>query len=157
MFRIDATRFGSLHISPRPDGKQLEIWTQEAASLGITHVLSLIEAEEVVRYGLQGQGEVLAARGIVFQHFPIDDFDVPDGSAFVTLVDQIDSKLRQDASVLVHCAGGVGRAGTTACCLLVHQGMSATEAIRTVSSARGCTVPETAAQIAFIEKFAQNP
>ena len=55
--------------------------------------------------------------------------------------------------MVVHCRGGIGRAGLTASSVLVHAGLDAEEAMATVSNARGESVPETQDQKAFVQQI----
>ncbi len=59
------------------------------------------------------------------------------------------SGLSDGSRVLVHCKGGLGRAGTIAALMLVELGMTVDEAIRTVRAARPGAI-ETRAQEAFV-------
>ena len=59
-------------------------------------------------------------------------------------------RLRLGFDVLVHCRGGLGRAGTVAARLLVELGTSPDEAIRRVRDARSSYAVETAAQQAHV-------
>jgi protein-tyrosine phosphatase len=51
--------------------------------------------------------------------------------------------------VLVHCRGGVGRAGTVAARILVELGTPATEAVRQVRAARAGAI-ETRSQLEHV-------
>jgi len=54
--------------------------------------------------------------------------------------------------VVVHCAAGQGRTGTVLACALVHRGLSAEEAIRTVRRLRPPSI-DTDSQEAFVRAF----
>ncbi len=56
---------------------------------------------------------------------------------------------------IVHCMGGLGRAGTIGGCVLVAGGMSATHALADVARARGPNAPETEGQKAFVRRFSE--
>jgi hypothetical protein len=60
------------------------------------------------------------------------------------------------SNVVVHCMGGLGRAGTIGACVLVGEGMSAAAALEDVQRARGPRSPETAAQKAFVRRYAEQ-
>lgn len=81
---------------------------------------------------------------------PVEDFGVPeDLVAYRSVVREIAAALRAGERVLVHCAGGCGRAGTFACMVLIELGLDAEAAEETYRAARGCG-PESPAQRAFI-------
>jgi ADP-ribosyl-[dinitrogen reductase] hydrolase len=54
--------------------------------------------------------------------------------------------------VVIHCRGGLGRAGTLAACVLRSEGVPARAAIARVRSARPGSI-ENAAQEAFVAAF----
>lgn len=67
---------------------------------------------------------------------PIPDFGVPDDrEKFAAMVVAIADALRRGENVLVHCAAGIGRTGTTAAAVLCELGLSLPEAVRRVSAA----------------------
>ena len=147
---------GRLLIGPRPQATELHDWSARASGLGVNHVVSLIEKSEVKQYHLKDEGPTLAAVGISFQHFPVDDFDVPDEGAFATLIAGLAMRLQEGETLFLHCAGGVGRAGTTASCIMVDHGWTADDAMRHVSDRRGVPSPETAAQAEFVGRRARR-
>ncbi|MEM1038069.1 MAG: dual specificity protein phosphatase family protein [Pseudomonadota bacterium] len=148
---------GRLFIGPRPQAANLQSWAQEAKKLGVDRVVCLMSEEEMQAKGIGAEQHALAQHEIAFTHFPIADFGLPKFlGAFRVLIADVNVKLRTDESVLVHCAGGIGRAGTTCSCVLVAQGKTPDQAIETVSQARGHAVPETQAQVAFTRGFAMG-
>lgn len=144
---------GTLSIGPRPRRDTLDEWCQALAGLDVKHVVSFIGNGEVEDYGLQSEGMTLARYGIGFTHFPIDDYGAPSDPTYPSLVADHFSRLRSGESVFAHCAGGVGRAGTFAACLLVADGMQADEAMQLVSQKRGVSSPETEGQRDFVRAF----
>jgi ADP-ribosyl-[dinitrogen reductase] hydrolase len=60
--------------------------------------------------------------------------------------------LRLGGKVLVHCRGGLGRAGTVAACLLVECGVDPTVAIAQVRNARPGAI-ETAAHERYVMRY----
>lgn len=78
--------------------------------------------------------------------WPIADLHAPDVAAMVGFVDSLVERLRAGERLLVHCAAGLGRAGTTAVCILIRLGVELDEAVRAVAAARPMAGPETGAQ-----------
>lgn len=152
-FKIANLGQGSLTIGPRPDKDNLEKWVTELSALGISHVVSFLEPAEIERHGLQGEPDLLANRGIGFTHFPIGDFGLPDRAGFKMLISDLEDKLASGDNLFLHCAGGVGRAGTTASCLFIQHGEDAESAMEKVGKMRGKKVPETPQQIEFIQNW----
>lgn len=66
------------------------------------------------------------------------------------LVKQIDERLMSGKNILIHCRGGIGRAGVIACCLLLYKGLVRTPAhavqlLRIRRSPKGIETPTQAA------------
>ena len=87
-------------------------------------------------------------------HLPIVDVSIPDGrfeEEWDVAGEGLRSILRSGSDVLVHCRGGLGRAGTIAARLLVELGMEPATAIANVRRVRPGAI-ETDDQ----EKFVLN-
>ena len=122
---------------------------------GIQAVLSLLTPDEERHLDLRGEATEAKKRGLALYSFPIADRQVPRSEAKLgEMLDQMDDALSAGRNVLVHCRQGVGRSGLVAACLLVKNGMSPGAAVQAVSAARGVTVPETAEQRDWIERYA---
>ncbi|MEL6745143.1 MAG: dual specificity protein phosphatase family protein [Pseudomonadota bacterium] len=153
-YEIPQTRSGRLFIGPRPEAPNLQSWAQKAKQFGVDGVVCLMTLEEMQAKGISAEQDALAQHEIAFTHFPIADFGPPKVvEHFRTLITGLNDSLRSGQTVLVHCAGGIGRAGTTCSCVLVGQGETPDQAIEIVSQARGHPVPETQAQLAFVRDF----
>lgn len=145
-----------LAIGPRPNASEMNQWCAMMAENGIDYVVSLISQEEVKAYGIENEEECLKEYDIGFDSFPIHDYDVPDEEEFVEMMDGLIEKHAQGKNIFLHCAGGVGRAGTLACCLLVAQGMETDDAVKLVSEKRGRASPETKGQIEFVQDYQRS-
>jgi protein-tyrosine phosphatase len=119
---------------------------------GAKLVLTLVEAEELIALKVPQLGEEVVRRGIEWRHLPIADFSVP-GEGFeqqwISEGRTTRDMLRNGDDILVHCKGGLGRAGMIAARLLAELGMEPDQAIRTVRSARKGAI-ETPAQLALV-------
>ena len=106
---------------------------------GARAVVTLIEAHEFALLGVPDLGARVLARGLDWHPLPIPDVQPP-GEGFEAGWQRSGPALRSDLlaghRVLVHCRGGLGRAGTVAARLLVELGVPAAEAIRRVRAAR---------------------
>jgi ADP-ribosyl-[dinitrogen reductase] hydrolase len=102
-------------------------------------VVTLVERHELEMLGVPRLGEQIVARGIEWHHLPIVDVRPPDErfeAAWRSSGPVLNRRLREGGRVLVHCRGGLGRAGTIAARLLVELGVGADEAVRRVRAAR---------------------
>jgi protein-tyrosine phosphatase len=114
-------------------------------------LVTLLEQQEIAALGELG-AEARRA-GLEWIHFPIGDVSIPrDADAAVRLVARILRDLEQGRNVVVHCWGGLGRAGTIAAACLVARGMAPSRAIATVRRTRPGAI-QTRAQELFVESF----
>ena len=124
------------------------------AAWGARLVLTLVEPAELVALKVPRLGEAARARGLDWRHLPIADYSVP-GPAFerqwAAEGPAIRALLRAGGDVLVHCKGGLGRAGMIAARLLVELGTPPAQAIRAVRRARPGAI-ETPAQLALVRR-----
>ena len=120
---------------------------------GIDTIISLLEPDEAATVGLAREGEVCATLGITFLNHPIRDMHLPDPAAFADFITDIAARLRNGASLAVHCHASIGRSGMLACSTLGHFGYSSANALAHVTQMRGVPVPDTAEQTAFIHRF----
>lgn len=102
-------------------------------------VLTLVENLELERLQVTALGNEVVERQMAWHHLPIRDRDVP-GKEFEILWEQVGedvrARLRSGFNILVHCMGGLGRAGTIASRLLVELGWAPSDAIREVRRVR---------------------
>ena len=106
---------------------------------GASAVLSLIEDHEFEMLGVPKLGEAVKARGIDWFHFPVPDLDTPTDDAmerWAALSAQLHGKLERGGRIVLHCRGGLGRAGTIAALMLAERGWSASQAISDVRAIR---------------------
>lgn len=152
-YLVDVPAAGRLAIMPAPQREDFEAMARE----GVALVVSLLPDEEAARLALGDEARRCRRAGIDFLNLPIADFSVPEDfeatAAFVTaLADQISG----GDTVAVHCRAGIGRSGMITSAILVALGETPEAAIAAVSAARGCPVPETDAQRAWIARFAET-
>ncbi len=116
-------------------------------------VVCLVERHELAgRYG--GYLAWLDSSPPGAMWLPIHDLHVPTADAMRELVESIVSRLMAGERVLVHCAAGMGRAGTTAACVLVRLGSSVDDALATVARCRPGAGPEAGVQLDLVREFA---
>ena len=134
--------------------RDLGIDLDAVAAWGAKLVLTLVEPAELVDLKVPQLGHEIRQRGIDWRHLPIADFSVPTTKfeeEWITQGREIRAMLRNGDDVLVHCKGGLGRAGMIAARLLAELGMPPEEAIREVRRARKGAI-ETPAQLALVRR-----
>ena len=110
------------------------------AEWGAVAVVTLLEEAEMKRLGVENLGTEVAARGMEWWHFPIKDGGVLDEKQstpwWLTCYYHLLPILRDGFDVLIHCKGGLGRAGMIAGDLLVQLGLDSEAAVDLVRAAR---------------------
>ena len=89
---------------------------------GADHLITLIEDHEITALAVEALPCKAAVYGLQWHHMPIIDGQPPNAEfehQWTLLVPQLRAALGDGASVVVHCKGGLGRAGTVAARLLL--------------------------------------
>jgi len=119
---------------------------------GAAAIVTLIEAEELTLLRAERLGEEVQRRDMSWFHLPIVDASIPDQrfhEKWDTAGAELRSILQAGSDVLVHCRGGLGRAGTIASRLLIELGMTPETAIARVRDVRPGAI-ETRAQEEYV-------
>ena len=122
---------------------------------GATAVVSLITGEELDLLSVRGLPGAVRDRHMEWWHAPIPDGRPPGPEfedAWAVAGEAVRDRLRLGFDVLVHCRGGLGRAGTVAARLLVELGASPDDAVRRVREARSPLAIETTLQEAHVAR-----
>lgn len=92
---------------------------------GASTLISLIESWEFNELQIQALPQRAVEHGLQWQGLPIVDGAAPDErwlDSWRTVGTQLSEQLTAGARVVVHCKGGLGRAGTVASLLLIQTG-----------------------------------
>lgn len=147
------------HAATGAWARDLDLDVSVIADWGAASVVSLVEDHELASLGVTSLGEAARAAAMEWQHLPIRDVSVPD-AAFETAWQKtgpaLRNQLRAGFNVLVHCKGGLGRAGTVAARLLIDLGWTPAEALAAVREVRPGAV-ETRAQEAYVLALVTTP
>ena len=145
---------GRVWLSSMPG--RFEPWERfvaDARAAGVTRVVCLTPLHELQGvspdYHRALEGDTFPSGWI---HLPMRDFGVAfEADAFKSGVAQLAQAVRGGDSLLLHCAAGIGRTGTTAACLLKRLGASTPVALQRVRDAG--SNPESALQRGLIDAF----
>lgn len=138
--------------------RDLDMDLRAIRSWGASHLISLIEPWEFEELQITALPERAASYGLRWYGLPIVDGAAP-GSKFLCRWKELEAHLCNELldgrSVVVHCKGGLGRAGTVACMLLLctKTSLSSEEAIKSVRKVRPGAI-ETSEQERFLHIWA---
>jgi protein-tyrosine phosphatase len=148
---------GKLYLHSMPGRyEKLSKSFQEIESLSIDRILSLVSLEETAQKSPL-YAEAIKSNDIPCEYaaYPITDSGVPENrQAFVLFVEDAVKSLQHKERLLIHCSGGIGRTGTTACCILIALGLSEDDAETIVRKA--VARPETSEQRSFVHWYAHK-
>jgi ADP-ribosyl-[dinitrogen reductase] hydrolase len=119
---------------------------------GAAAIVTLLEPKELTLLRVEHLGEEVLSRNMLWYHLPIVDVSIPSEqfeAKWETAGGELRSMLRGGSDVLVHCRGGLGRAGTIAARLLIELGTEPKAAIARVRSVRPGAI-ETGDQERFV-------
>jgi protein-tyrosine phosphatase len=86
--------------------------------------------------------------------FPVHDLYAPPLAVMKPFLDELVDRIRNGDHLLVHCGAGIGRAGTTAVCLLMLLGHDEDEAMKIVADNRPMGGPEVGTQRDLVKDLA---
>jgi len=127
---------------------------------GATHLITLLETHEFVDLKIEALPDLATVCGLLWHGLPITDGAAPDQrflTPWVSLSRQLITAMRGGERVVVHCKGGLGRAGTVACLLLLDSrtATDADDAMARVRAVRPGAI-ETQAQEAFLRDWTRE-
>jgi protein-tyrosine phosphatase len=149
---------GRLGIVTRPRGgdwlaDEMAAWR----AAGIDEVVSLLEPHEVRELELALEPDLCRRHGMQHHAFPVADRGVPEsGAQAVELALALLKSLRRGRSVAVHCRQGIGRSASLVALVLSLSGVMPDQAFLAVQQARGCPVPDTGEQRAWVTRVARS-
>lgn len=96
---------------------------------------------------------------ISYLHVPTPDLTAPDMQKIDSAVEFIHEQIQNNQSVMVHCAAGMGRAGTILACYFVkYKKLSALQAIKKIRDERPGSIQSEVQELAieYYEKYVKN-
>ena len=156
-------RDGGIDEIPLPDGTPGRLWLcgkhrigpdhhSVLDEVGATTVVCLVQEHELRdRYPdyLQFVRNGGDARWVA-EWFPVHDLHAPPVEAARAFVGSLVQRLQRGETVVMHCAAGIGRAGTMAVLVLMELGLDLADAAEVVRSNRPMAGPEGAGQRALV-------
>lgn len=154
IYWIADLKTGGLAILGRPrSGDWLNDEIAGWKSANVTDVVSLLEDHEIRELGLEHEEAAARREGLSFERFPIRDRDVPVSiDATHALWSRLAGEIRSGRRVGIHCRAGIGRSGLMVAGVLIHLGVSASEAWQRTATARRLPVPDTEKQREWVRE-----
>lgn len=145
----------------RPIHRDLHADLKRIHSLGCRSLICLLNEAELRCLGIRGKyGEAVERVGMAFVSYPIiEGASAVDGATTIEQAHAVISNalevMRSAGSVVMHCRGGVGRAGMMGACLLLLLGeaQSPKHAIELVRQRRCKQAVETTRQEEFVSSY----
>lgn len=122
------------------------------AAWGASAVVTLIEDHEISALKVDALGETVRNRHMDWLHLPIPDVSTPCSrfeQEWGSIGEGLRARLRDGFDIVVHCKGGLGRAGTIAARLLIELGATPEAAIVQVRKVRPGAI-ETSGQEKYV-------
>jgi protein-tyrosine phosphatase len=156
IFWIKAAGRGRLAVMPRPRGGDwLEDEILHLKRSGVGTLVSMLTLEEESLLELGDEADLARRHGLDFVSHPIPDRDVPRSAGEMwALARSLAEQFRTGRQIAVHCRMGIGRSPLLLACILVSTGLEPDEAWEAIGEARGCVVPDTAEQRAWLDRTA---
>ena len=124
-------------------------------AFGTSALVSLIEQHEIESLDVIGIGHETLKRHMDWLHLPVRDVSIPGQdfeAAWRLQGPGLRSRLRAGFNIVVHCKGGLGRAGMIAARLLVELGTNPDDAIKQVRHVRPGAI-ETSEQESYVRSL----
>ena len=125
------------------------------SAFGTSVLVTLIEQHEIEELAVHGISEETYRRNMEWLHMPIRDGSVPGRefeAAWQLYGPGLRGRLRDGFNIVVHCKGGLGRAGMIAARLLIELGADPQEVIAQVRYVRPGAI-ETSVQEAYVRSL----
>jgi protein-tyrosine phosphatase len=117
-------------------------------------LVSMLTQPEIDELGLSEEQLHCEESGIRFVNLPITDRGIPsDEKAFLAVAEELAGEVRGGKDVAVHCRAGIGRSSLMVASILHALGWKTEDALAAIELSRGCPVPDTEQQRAWLLAF----
>lgn len=119
--------------------RQLDLDLQALVDMGVHRLISLITEEDMVMLRVENLGEEAQRFGLAWDHLPLPDTTAPTDEWMergIPLLEHLLVSIPEGEVVVVHCMGGLSRAGTFASMYLWLRGSDMSRAIQRVREER---------------------
>lgn len=134
--------------------RDLGLDLQAVRDWGAGVLVTLVTEAELVELAVEGLGDAARTLGLGWLHLPIEDVSTPTAAWEADWSRQrrlVHDELDRGGRVVVHCKGGLGRAGTVVARILIERRARPEDAISAVRAVRPGAI-ETGAQAAYLRR-----
>lgn len=120
-------------------GRQLNVDLQALVDMGVHRLVSLITKEDMMMLRVVGLGEEAQRLGLAWDHLPLPDTTAPTTDwmeSGMAVLEHLLTSIPDGEVAVVHCMGGLSRAGTFASMYLWLRGEEMREAILRIRKVR---------------------
>ena len=140
--------------------RSLDLDIKELMQSSVRHVISLITEEEIDELKVNSLGHKLQLNGLKWYHLPTPDTEVPSEKWMIEslrLIIKLIPNFHSRERVVVHCKGGISRAGVFACLVLWIMGeddmKNAISLVRLLRDPRGINQKQEQHLLDFAENY----
>ena len=119
--------------------RQLDQDVMALKEMGVDRIISLITKQDMRVLRVEGLGDEVIKHGMAWNHLPFTDTTAPTDhwmDEAIPIINEIIKKIPEGEAVVVHCMGGLSRAGTFASIYMWMRGMEMRTAIERVREQR---------------------
>lgn len=143
-----------LGIMARPRGGE---WLDEEIGMlkkqNIHILVSLLELQEIAELNLNKEQQLCTMHGISYINYSIADRNIPAKSnKLEPFINNLNEKIKEGHSVVIHCRMGIGRSSIIAGCLLLEAGLKTDYIMQHITKVRGLKVPDTDEQVRWLKE-----
>lgn len=151
----------SKSIYGEPWDRNLDLDLDEISAWGTHTLITLLEPHELRELQVEQLGQKTNERGMRWIHMPIKDISIPTEEfelLWQTHRTHLLNTLKSGRSVVVHCRGGLGRAGTIGARILIELGYEPRDAIKAIRNKRPGAIetPEQASYVLNLKNSAKS-
>ena len=119
--------------------RQLDMDVDALVEMDVVRLISLVTDEDMRVLRVEALPQEVQSKGLIWNHLPFADTTAPDDAWMkeaMPVMARIITEIPEGSKVVVHCMGGLSRAGTFASIYLWMRGSEMEDAIATVRDFR---------------------